>query len=319
MNDNAWQAAEAAAEALAPETGEFASLDSAGLGEAVRTVLLRAAGNPAGLASATMRFWTSMARIGPVAAARWLGAEAAPPVPAEDDKRFADRTWADNPAFFALRQAYLAATQLSRDVLAAGAGDTVADAKAELAAGFVLDALAPTNFLLTNPAALKRALETGGASVAAGARNFTGDLLGNGGRPQPGRHQRIPAGGESGGHAGQGGVQERADGAHSVRAADAQGPGGANAGQPAVDQQVLHHGPGAGPQLHRVGGPARAGRSSPSPTATRTPRCADVTLDDYLVHGPRAALDAIADITGSAKIDIVGLCLGGALTGMLAA
>ena len=44
-----------------------------------------------------------------------------------------------------------------------------------------------------------------------------------------------------------------------------------------------------------------------------------VTLDDYLIHGPKAALDVISDITGSPKIDIVGLCLGGALTAMLAA
>ncbi len=45
----------------------------------------------------------------------------------------------------------------------------------------------------------------------------------------------------------------------------------------------------------------------------------DVTLDDYLIHGPRTALDVIGDITGSPRIDITGLCLGGALTGMLAA
>jgi len=44
-----------------------------------------------------------------------------------------------------------------------------------------------------------------------------------------------------------------------------------------------------------------------------------VTLDDYLIHGPREALDVIGDITGAPKIDMVGLCLGGALTGMLAA
>jgi polyhydroxyalkanoate synthase subunit PhaC len=44
-----------------------------------------------------------------------------------------------------------------------------------------------------------------------------------------------------------------------------------------------------------------------------------VTLDDYLLHGPSVALDVIADITGAPKTDIVGLCLGGALTGMLAA
>jgi polyhydroxyalkanoate synthase len=49
------------------------------------------------------------------------------------------------------------------------------------------------------------------------------------------------------------------------------------------------------------------------------PSMSGVTLDDYLVHGPQAALDVITDITGAPKIDIVGLCLGGALTGMLAA
>ena len=48
----------------------------------------------------------------------------------------------------------------------------------------MLDALAPTNFLLTNPAALKRAFETGGASVVRGARNFLDDLLTNGGMPR---------------------------------------------------------------------------------------------------------------------------------------
>jgi polyhydroxyalkanoate synthase len=44
-----------------------------------------------------------------------------------------------------------------------------------------------------------------------------------------------------------------------------------------------------------------------------------VTLDDYLIHGPRDAMDVISEITGSPTIDIVGLCLGGALTAMLAA
>jgi polyhydroxyalkanoate synthase len=43
-----------------------------------------------------------------------------------------------------------------------------------------------------------------------------------------------------------------------------------------------------------------------------------VTLEDYLIRGPSTALDVIADITGAPKIDVVGLCLGGALTVMLA-
>ena len=180
----AWEAAEAAAEALAPEAGQFASVDLAGFGESLLSVLTRAAGHPGDVAAAMLRYSASMARIGPVAAARWLGSQAEPPVPVGEDKRFADPSWNDNPAFFALRQAYLAGIQLAADVRAAGAGEAVADAKAGLAADFLLDALAPTNFLLTNPAAIKRAMETGGASLAAGAGHFVDDLLRNGGRPR---------------------------------------------------------------------------------------------------------------------------------------
>ena len=55
--------------------------------------------------------------------------------------------------------------------------DPVTDQKARLAVGLAFDAVAPTNFLPTNPAALKRAFETGGASVAAGSRNFLDDLV----------------------------------------------------------------------------------------------------------------------------------------------
>src|SRR5215472_11760452 len=183
--ETAWQAAETAAAVLGPEADVLASADSAGLGQATMAVLGRAARQPGAMTAATLRFWTSAVMAGPVATARWLGLDAAPPVALpEGDKRFADRTWSDNPAFFALRQGYLAASRLVNDTLAAGSGDTVDDAKAALATGFLLDALAPTNFLLTNPAALKRALETGGASVLAGVRNFLDDLVHNGGRPR---------------------------------------------------------------------------------------------------------------------------------------
>jgi poly(3-hydroxyalkanoate) synthetase len=44
-----------------------------------------------------------------------------------------------------------------------------------------------------------------------------------------------------------------------------------------------------------------------------------VALDDYLLHGPHTALDVIGAITGSPKVNIVGLCLGGTLTTMLLA
>ncbi|HEY2287534.1 MAG TPA: hypothetical protein VGH88_17480, partial [Streptosporangiaceae bacterium] len=183
--ESAWQAAESAAGAVAPDADVFGSVDAAGLGSSTFSVLRRAAVKPAATATAAMRFWTSVAMAGPVAAARWMGMDAPPPVPVPDrDKRFADPAWADNPAFFALRQAHLATSRLVSDLLEAGSGDVVDDAKAALATGFLLDALAPTNFLLTNPAALKRMFETGGASLVAGASHMVDDVLNNNGRPR---------------------------------------------------------------------------------------------------------------------------------------
>ena len=76
----------------------------------------------------------------------WLGMDVKPPVGVpEGDKRFADPAWSKNPAFFAVRQGYLAAPLPVSDLLAAGAGDPVGDAKARLATGFLLDALAPAS------------------------------------------------------------------------------------------------------------------------------------------------------------------------------
>ena len=317
--ETAWQAAESAAGVLGPEADVLASVDSAGLGQATMTVLSRAARQPAAMAAATMRFWTSAAMAGPTATARWLGLDVAPPVPVpEGDKRFADRTWSDNPAFFAVRQGYLAAARLVNDVLAAGSGDAVDDAKAALATGFLLDALAPTNFLLTNPAALKRAFETGGVSVAAGARNMVDDLVNNEGRPRQVDLRPFRVGENLAATPGQ--VVFRNDlmeliqytpQTKQVRAVPVL------ASPPWINKYyVMDLAPGRSflewaVQHERT--VFAISYRNPDPSMGGT------TLDDYLIHGPREALDVIAEITGSPKIDIIGLCLGGALTAMLAA
>ena len=53
-----------------------------------------------------------------------------------------------------------------------------------MATDLLLDALAPTNFLPTNPAALKRAFDTAGASLVQGRPHFVDDLVNNEGRPR---------------------------------------------------------------------------------------------------------------------------------------
>jgi len=316
--EQAWQAAEEAIAALAPETSEFASLDMVGFGESALSVVMRAAERPRDLAAAVGRYSTSLAKIGSAAAARFVGLQAEAPLPAPADKRFADRAWTDNPAYFAIRQAYLAAVQLSQDLLALGAGDAQADLKADVATTFLLDALAPTNFLATNPAALKRAFETGGASLVAGAANFVQDLRTNGGRPRQVDMRPFQIGKNLAATPGK--IVFRNDLMELIQYAPQ---------TPKVREvPVLASPPWINKYYIMDLSPGRSflewavqHERTVFTISYRNPdtSMSGVTLDDYLVHGPRVALDVIGDITGAPKIDIIGLCLGGALTAMLAA
>jgi polyhydroxyalkanoate synthase len=108
--------------------GLLARLDPADFGASVLAALARTAGRPAEAGQAWLRFGSAMARVWPVAVARWAGADTPPPVPpGEKDKRFADQAWEGNPGYFALRQAYLATRRLGEDLLAAGRGDPLTD------------------------------------------------------------------------------------------------------------------------------------------------------------------------------------------------
>ena len=102
------------------------------------------------------------------------------------DRRFADPAWSGNPAFRRLGQGYLAASAAATrlvDALESSGVDPARVEKARFVGTIVVSALAPTNFVATNPAALKRAFDTGGGSLARGLRAWAGDLRHNGGMP----------------------------------------------------------------------------------------------------------------------------------------
>src|SRR6516162_461404 len=105
--------------------------------------------------------------------------------PAKGDRRFNDPAWTSNPVFRRIQKGYLASAQ-ALDRVVGQLGDGRGDARAEqarFAANIVISAAAPTNFLATNPAALKRAFETGGMSLVRGACNFARDVRHNGAMP----------------------------------------------------------------------------------------------------------------------------------------
>ncbi|MCW2613317.1 MAG: phaA [Frankiales bacterium] len=106
--------------------------------------------------------------------------------PAPRDKRFADPTWEENAVYRRLAQGYVALGQaLTRlvDSMDEGGADWHEVERARFAISVLASALAPTNLLPGNPAALKRAFETNGGSVRRGIGHLFSDLRHNGGMP----------------------------------------------------------------------------------------------------------------------------------------
>ena len=109
--------------------------------------------------------------------------EIAPP---PKDKRFADPAWALNPGYRRLAQSYVALSDALRrlvDDYETSGPDWREVEQARFVLNAYLSALSPTNTLLGNPAALKRAFDTGGRSVVRGLGHMLHDLRHNGGMP----------------------------------------------------------------------------------------------------------------------------------------
>src|SRR5919109_643055 len=101
--------------------------------------------------------------------------------PAKGDNRFADPAWTENPGYRRLKQGYLAWSSAIDSVVEAAGVRWRTRERARFAAGILTSSVAPTNTLPGNPAALKRAIETGGGSLVSCAPHFVDDLLHNGG------------------------------------------------------------------------------------------------------------------------------------------
>jgi polyhydroxyalkanoate synthase len=96
--------------------------------------------------------------------------------PSRRDRRFADPGWTGNPLLRRAMQAYLAAAGTAEGVVADAGLDWSDSERVGFAMTNLIDALAPSNNLLLNPAALKAAVDSGGGSALAGLRNFAADM-----------------------------------------------------------------------------------------------------------------------------------------------
>lgn len=120
------------------------------------------------------RLWQESVRI-------LFGASDAAPDP--KDARFRDPAFSENGLYRRAAQTWVATERTVHEWVDAVGFDDLGRQRAHFLLGLAADGLVPTNFLLGNPSALKKARETRGQSLIKGARNFIGDLVNNGGMP----------------------------------------------------------------------------------------------------------------------------------------
>ena len=241
-----------------------------------------------------------------------------PVAPGARDRRFTDCAWSENAGFFAIEQLYLLNRRLLEELVAAAMLDEPVASKARFAASLLADATAPTNGLFTNPVALRRAFETGGLSIARGARNFLHDLRTNDGWPSQVDTTPFELGRNMATSPGQ--VVYRNDLIELIQYEPA--------GPDVYEVPLLCCPPWINKYYIMDLAPGKSlvewARNLGLTTFAISYRNPDesmrhLTFDDYLIQGPCAAIDAVRSITGAEQVNTLSICLGGTLNAAMLA
>lgn len=268
--------------------------------------------DPLQIARIQARMWADYVAL----ASRMLSSQSASPpeTPQRGDRRFRDDAWNDNPVFDLIKQSYLIAGRGIVEVIKNAEGlDDDTRQRLEFAVQQVVDALAPTNFALTNPVVLRAALDTGGRNLIDGLNNLLDDLATSG-------RLEVPM----------------ADASHFQVGRDLAVTPGKVVFQNELMQLIQYD--GTTEKVNRT--PLllippwmnkfyvmdlRPGNSLIQWLVDQGhtvfviswvnpgKELAHKSFEHYMLEGPLAALDAIEQATGEREVNVVGYCLGGIL------
>ena len=152
--------------------------DPLNLGSAFLEMTARLMANPARLMQAQIGFWQDYLTLWQNTARRMMG-DKAPAVIEEPktDRRFKDDAWRENEVFDFIRQSYLLSARFFTNVAQTAEGlEPKTAQKVDFYTRQFVDAMSPSNFLLTNPEVLRRTAETGGENLLKGLSNLLADL-----------------------------------------------------------------------------------------------------------------------------------------------
>ena len=291
--------------------------DELGVGRAFTEVFQKMWHDPVKVMQAQMNMWGDYMNLWQSTWMKAMGMEA-PAVAEADraDRRFKHEDWENNLLFNYIKQSYLIAARHTHGTMSSVEGlDETTRRKVDFYTRQYIDALAPTNFALTNPEVLRATLETGGRNLLDGLDNLLDDLERGGGT-----QLRISMTDQS---------------QFELGRNIAVTPGKVVFQTPLM--QLLQYSPSTARVLRRplliippwinkyyildlreknsfikwaVGeGHTVFVISWINPDE----KMAAASFEDYMKLGPLAALDAVREITGEPDANVIGYCLGGTL------
>ncbi len=181
----------AAAEKSASLIGDFTQrhslrpvmADELGIGKAFMELAAKMLANPYRVAEAQMNLWWDYMNLWQASTMKLLGGPARPVAsPAKGDRRFKHEDWEEHFLFDYIKQSYLIAARWMHEAVGSVEGlDENTRKKVDFFTRQYIDALAPSNFALTNPEVFRETIASGGQNLVKGLHNLLDDIeRGNG-------------------------------------------------------------------------------------------------------------------------------------------
>jgi polyhydroxyalkanoate synthase len=157
--------------------------DEMGIAKAFMDLYARMAEDPATITSLSVNLWIDYARLWQSTWMKMMGLESQPIAePAKGDSRFKDADWSGNFLFDYFKQSYLIAARHIQHAVSEVQGlPEESEKKVAFFTRQYVDALSPSNFLLTNPQVLRETLNSGGQNLVRGLNNLLTDIEKGGG------------------------------------------------------------------------------------------------------------------------------------------
>ncbi len=306
---------------LARQDGSNGALghgDPLNIGEAFLEMTRQMMADPTKLVQAQVALWQDYMTLWQNTTRRFLGETTEPiATPDKDDRRFKDPSWSDDGVFDFIKQSYLLTSRWMVDTVrdVEGLDDQTAK-KVDFYTRQFADAMAPTNFVMTNPEVLQATVDSRGENLVKGLENMLEDL-------------------------------ERGEGKLKIRMVDdeafevgkniATTPGKVIAQtdlmqliQYTPTTEKVHKRPlliippwinkfyilDLRPKNSFIRWAVEQGHTVfVISWVNPDEKLADKGFEDYMLEGPLAALDAIEAATGEKEVNAIGYCLGGTLLG----